>query len=58
MEWDVIEVKVVGDFALAGRFRDGVEGGVNFLPSFFRGVSSHLASLPEFQRRYRSALPV
>jgi len=23
---------------------------VNFLPSFFRGVFSHLASLPEFQK--------
>lgn len=50
MEWDVIEVKVVGDFSLAVRFRDGVEGAVRFLPSFFRGVFSHLASLPEFQK--------
>jgi hypothetical protein len=52
MEWDVTEVKVVGDFTLAVRFRDGLEGGLTFLPSFFRGVFSHLASLPEFQKVY------
>ncbi|WP_317203663.1 DUF2442 domain-containing protein [Janthinobacterium sp.] len=50
MEWDVTEVKVVGDFALAVRFRDGLEGGVRFLPSFFRGAFTHLAKLPEFQK--------
>jgi len=50
MEWDVTEVRVVGDFALAVRFQDGLEGGVKFLPSFFRGVFSHLASAPEFKK--------
>ena len=50
MEWDVTDVKVVGDFALAVRFQDGLEGGVTFLPSFFRGVFTHLASIPEFQK--------
>ncbi len=50
MEWDVIEVKVIGDFALAVRFQDGLEGAVKFLPSFFRGVFTHLASLPEFRK--------
>jgi hypothetical protein len=50
MEWDVAEVKVVGDFVLAVRFQDGLEGGVKFLPSFFRGVFTHLASIPEFQK--------
>jgi hypothetical protein len=50
MEWDVTDVKVVGDFALAVRFQDGLEGGVKFLPSFFRGVFTHLASVPEFQK--------
>ncbi|MEO5934712.1 MAG: DUF2442 domain-containing protein [Duganella sp.] len=50
MEWDVTEVKVVGDFALAVRFQDGVEGAVKFLPSFFRGVFTHLSNLAEFQK--------
>ncbi|HEX7983262.1 MAG TPA: DUF2442 domain-containing protein [Duganella sp.] len=50
MEWDVKEVKVAGDFVLAVRFQDGLEGAVEFLPSFFRGVFEHLASLAEFQK--------
>ena len=50
MEWDVTEVKISGDFVLAVRFQDGLEGAVKFLPSFFRGVFTHLASLPEFQK--------
>lgn len=50
MEWDVTEVKVIGDFALSVRFRDGLEGAVKFLPSFFRGVFTDLASLSEFQK--------
>lgn len=50
MEWDVTDVKVVGEFALAVRFQDGVEGAVKFLPSFFRGVFTHLANLTEFQK--------
>jgi hypothetical protein len=50
MKWDVAEVKVVGDFALTVRFQDGLEGAVKFLPSFFRGVFTHLAALPEFQK--------
>jgi hypothetical protein len=50
MEWDVTEVKVIGDFALTVRFQDGLEGTVKFLPSFFRGVFTHLDSLPEFRK--------
>ena len=50
MKWDVTEVKIVGDFALAVRFQDGLEGAVKFSPSFFRGVYAHLASIPEFQK--------
>ena len=50
MEWDVTEVKVVSDFALAVRFQDGLEGVVKFLPSFFRGVFTHLANPLEFQK--------
>lgn len=50
MEWDVTDVKVVGEFALAVRFQDGVEGAVTFLPSFFRGVFTHLANHAEFEK--------
>lgn len=50
MEWDVIEVKVTGDFALAVRFKDGLEGTLKFSPTFFRGVFAPLASVPEFQK--------
>lgn len=50
MKWDVTEVKVLEDFSLAVRFRDGLEGVVTFLPSFFRGVFSHLSDTPEFQK--------
>lgn len=50
MEWDVTEVKVIGAFALAVRFRNGLKGEVKFLPSFFRGVFTHLAGVSEFQK--------
>jgi len=43
MEWNITEVKVIGDFALRVRFQDGLEGAVKFLPSFFRGVFTNLA---------------
>lgn len=52
MKWDVTEVRVLDDFSLAVRFRDGVEGVVRFLPSFFQGVFTHLSSLPEFQKAH------
>lgn len=50
MNWDVTEVKVVGEFALWVRFKDGVEGAVKFLPTFFRGVFSHLHDHVQFQQ--------
>ncbi len=50
MDWDVTEVKVVGDHALWVRSRDGVEGTVKFLPGFFRGVFSHLHDQVQFQQ--------
>jgi hypothetical protein len=43
MDWDVTTVCVIGDFTLRVCFRDGVEGEVRFLPSFFRGVFSQLS---------------
>lgn len=42
MDWDVTEVSVTGNFTLRVCFRDGVEGAVKFLPTFFRGVFSRL----------------
>ena len=50
MEWDVTEVKVTGEFSIFVRFKDGVEGVVKFLPSFFRGVFSHLRAQSQFQQ--------
>jgi hypothetical protein len=42
MRWVVMELKQCGEYALQVRFRDGVEGPVRFLPSFFRGVFADL----------------
>lgn len=50
MEWDVVDFKVVDDFALLVRFQDGPGGAVKFSQSFFRGVLTHLATPPEFQK--------
>jgi hypothetical protein len=50
MEWDVIEVKLTGEFELFVRFKDGVEGVIKFLPSFFRGVFLHLCDESQFQQ--------
>jgi hypothetical protein len=49
MKWDVTEIRLVGDFAIFVRFKDGVEGVVKFLPTFFRGVFAHLREPSEFQ---------
>jgi hypothetical protein len=35
MGWDVVEVEIAGGFEIKVRFRDGVEGLVKFLPTFF-----------------------
>lgn len=48
MEWDVTEVKIIGDFELRVRFKDGVEGVVKFLPTFFQGVFTHLREQSSF----------
>jgi len=50
MDWDVTEVKLAGEFEILVRFRDGVEGVVKFLPSFFRGVFSHLCDQAFFRQ--------
>lgn len=50
MEWDVVEVKLCGEYALQVRFRDGVEGRVSFLPTFFRGVFASLKDQAQFNQ--------
>jgi hypothetical protein len=48
--WRVTEVRVVGDYAVFVRFKDGLEGVVRFLPGFFRGVFSHLKDPAQFRQ--------
>jgi hypothetical protein len=50
MKWDVTEIRLAGDFAILVRFKDGVEGVIKFLPTFFRGAFAHLREPSEFQR--------
>ena len=50
MRWVVMELKQCGEYALRVRFRDGVEGPVRFLPSFFRGVFAELQDPAQFSR--------
>jgi len=50
MEWDVTEIKLIGEFEIVVHFRDGVEGVVKFLPTFFRGVFAHLRDQSEFKK--------
>ena len=49
MDWDVVEATVADRFTLRVRFRDGLEGTVAFLPTFFRGVFTHLRDEKHFQ---------
>jgi hypothetical protein len=50
MKWDVTEVKIIGDHTIFVTFRDGVEGDIKFLPTFFRGVFSHLQDQSQFRQ--------
>ena len=45
--WNVIDVKVISDYDLRVKFRDGLEGVVKLLPSRFRGVFEPLKD-PKF----------
>lgn len=49
MYWNVTDVKVVDDYVLHVRFKDGVEGEVRFETSWFRGVFSHLVDPCRFR---------
>jgi hypothetical protein len=50
MEWDVTEVSVKADNALFVRFKDGVEGTVEFANSFFYGVFEKLKDPEKFNQ--------
>ena len=50
MEWDVTEVSVLSDTTLFVRFRDGVEGTVEFANSFFQGVFEPIKEPNEFKK--------
>lgn len=49
MYWDVTEVQIIRDRLLRVRFEEGVEGFVEFLPTFFRGVFSKLSDRTQFE---------
>jgi hypothetical protein len=50
MEWDVTEVSVKADNTLYVRFKDGVQGTVEFANSFFYGVFEKLKDPQEFRQ--------
>lgn len=47
---DVHSVRVISHGKLAVNFHDGTQGTVEILPSFYRGVFSHLANPEEFNK--------
>ena len=49
VEWDVVDLQIRGDCLLWVRFRDGVEGIVQFMPSAFRGVFAGLRDPVQFR---------
>ncbi len=50
MEWDVTEVSVEARNTLFVRFKDGVQGTVEFTNTFFYGVFERLKDPKEFNR--------
>jgi len=50
MDWDVVDVKVIGTNLLKVHFKDGLEGVVEFLPTFFRGVFTILSDRKKFEQ--------
>ncbi len=48
MYYDVAEALPGKDFCLKVRFVDGLSGTIRFLPSFFRGVFTHLKDDAQF----------
>lgn len=50
MEWDVMEVRVKADNTLFVRFKDGLQGTVEFANSFFYGVFEKLKNPENFRQ--------
>lgn len=50
MEWDVVDLQIRDDHVLWVRFRDGIQGIVEFMPSAFRGVFAGLRDPVLFRR--------
>lgn len=50
MNWDVIEVSVIAERMLFVRFKDGVQGTVEFSHSFFYGVFEKLKDPKAFNQ--------
>lgn len=50
MNWEVIDVRLEGDYVLRVRFKDNLEGLVKFMPSAFRGVFARLGERAEFAK--------
>jgi len=48
--WDITDMKITGDHVISVKFLDGTEGEIKFLPTFFRGVFSHLQDQSQFQQ--------
>ena len=46
--WRVTSCEVIGDHRLHVRFRDGLEGDVQFTPTAFYGVFAHLVDPARF----------
>ena len=46
--WRVVSCEVIGDHRLHVRFRDGLEGDVQFTPDAFHGVFAHLVDPARF----------
>jgi hypothetical protein len=47
MHYDVVEARVIGELSFRVKFKDGLSGTVQFLPSYLYGVFEKLKN-PEF----------
>lgn len=52
MDWDVVELEVIGHGILSVGFRDGLKGQVLFADSAFNGVFAKLRDPEEFSKAF------
>ena len=52
MHYDVVEAQVIGELFFSVKFKDGLSGTVQFLPSYLYGVFEKLKN-PEFLINYK-----